>query len=121
MLCRPQHKTGFLVTSFEECSVSTVLTAGYYWPSSHCISDQKFCVRFGRVKSQPFTVSVGLRQGRVLPPLLFIVYISGFQLFAEGSQIQIYTILLESLTQIFNTIQLTRFVLQQNEVCHTKY
>jgi len=31
------------------------------------------------------------------------------------------TILLESLTKIFNTIQLTRFVLRQNEVCYTKY
>jgi len=37
------------------------------------------CVRVGRVKSRPFTFGVGLRQGCVLSPLLFIVYISGSQ------------------------------------------
>jgi len=42
MLCRPRDTTGFLVKSFEESSVSTVLTAGYYWPSDHCIPAQKF-------------------------------------------------------------------------------
>jgi len=37
-------------------------------------------VRVRRVKSRPFTIGVGLRQGCVLSPLLFKVYISGSQL-----------------------------------------
>ena len=35
------------------------------------------CVDVGRVKSRQFTVVVGLRQGCVLSPLLFIVYMNG--------------------------------------------
>ena len=52
-------------------------------------SCSQICVRFGRVKSRSFTVSVGLRQGCVLSLLLFIVYISVSHS-AEGSQIQSY-------------------------------
>jgi len=52
----------------------TVLTVACYWPSSHCIPAQKFvCVRVGGVKSQPFTVGVGLRQKCVLSPFLLMV------------------------------------------------
>jgi len=72
-----KHTTGILVKSFGECCVSTVLTAACYWPSSHCIPAQT-CVRFGRVTSRPFTVGVGVRQGCVLSPLLFMVNISGY-------------------------------------------
>ena len=42
------------------------------------------CVRVGRVKSRPFTVGVGLRQGCVLSLLLVIVYIRGGQITARG-------------------------------------
>ena len=41
--------------------------------SLHSCSD--VCVRVGRVKSRPFTVGVGLRQGCVLSPFLFMVYV----------------------------------------------
>ena len=34
------------------------------------------CARVGGVMSQPFTVTVGLRQGCVLSPLFFIVYMN---------------------------------------------
>ena len=37
-----KHATGFLMKKFWECCRSTVLTATSYWPSSHCISTQKF-------------------------------------------------------------------------------
>jgi len=39
-----KHTTGFLVTNFVECCVSTVLTmtAACYWPSSYCIPAQTF-------------------------------------------------------------------------------
>ena len=42
------------------------------------------CVRVGRIKSRPFTVRVGLRQGCVLLLLLVIVYIRGGQITARG-------------------------------------
>ena len=44
-----KHTTGFLVKSFEEFSVRTVLTAACYWPSSHCIPDQKFVSVSGKL------------------------------------------------------------------------
>jgi len=43
-----------------------------------------------------------------------------FNLFAEGSQIQIYHFVRVALKK-FNASQFTRFVLLQNEVCYTKY
>ena len=76
-----KHTIEFLVKSFEECCRSTVLKAACYWPSSHCIPAKEVCVRVGRIKSRRFTVGVGLRQGCVLSPLLFTVYISGSQPF----------------------------------------
>jgi len=43
-----------------------------FWVKSlHSCSD--VCIHVGRVKSQPLTVGVGLRQGFVLSPLVFIV------------------------------------------------
>ena len=77
MLCRPQkHTTGFLVKSFVECYVSTVLTA-----VKSLYSCSEVCVHVGSVKSRPFTFGVGLRQGCGLLLLLFIVSISGSQTF----------------------------------------
>jgi len=76
-----KHTTGFLVKSFGERCVSTVLTTACYWLSSHRIPAQKFHDRGGRVKSRQLAVSVGLRQGCALSQLLFIVYISDSQPF----------------------------------------
>ena len=56
----------FLVQTFGEWCGITVLTTACYWPSIHCIPAQKVCVHLGGVKSQPFTVGVGLLQGCVL-------------------------------------------------------
>jgi len=52
MLLCPQSFSRFGVKSLHSCS--------------------EICVRVGRVRSRPFTVGFGLRQGRVLSPLLFI-------------------------------------------------
>ena len=78
-------------------------------------------VRVGRVKSRPFTVSVGLQQWCVLSPLLFIVNISGSQLFRWRETNPDQRLCWRDSLTFFNTIQFTRFVLQQNEVCYTKY
>ena len=76
-----KHSTGFLVKSFwgvfREYSVDGSLLLAV----KSLYSCSEVCVRVGRVKSWPFTVGVGLRQGCVLSPLLFIVYISGSQPF----------------------------------------
>jgi len=79
------------------------------------------CVRIGRVKSRPFTVGDGLPQGCVLSPLLFIVNINGSQFFRWKEPNPVLRFYWRSSLNFFNTIQFTRFVLQQNEVCYTKY
>jgi len=67
------------VKSFGECCGSTVLLAACYWTSRHYIPAQKF-VSVSGVKSQSFSVGVGLRQWCVLSPLLlFIVCIRVLQ------------------------------------------
>ena len=53
---------------------NNVLKSVPYWCG--CIPTLNFCVRFGGVKSQPFTLGVGLRQGCVLSPLPFVVYMN---------------------------------------------
>ena len=35
---------------------------------------QKMCIRWGNVHSSPFSVSNGVKQGGILPPILFNVY-----------------------------------------------
>ena len=71
-----KHTTRFLVKRFVvECCRSTVLTAACLLAVKSLYSWSEVYVRVRRVKSQPFTVAAGLRQGCVLSPLFFIVYI----------------------------------------------
>ena len=65
-----KHRIGFLMKQLGECGGSTVITAACYWLSRNYIpvSCSEICVRVGGVKSQPFSVGVGLRQGCVLSP-----------------------------------------------------
>jgi len=65
-----KHMTGFLMKSSGECCGSTVLTAACYWPSKSLYSCSEVCVYVGEVKSQQFTVGVGLRQWSVLSQLI---------------------------------------------------
>ena len=44
-----KHTTGFLVKSFGECCVSTVLTTAWYRATNHCIPCSEVCVRVGRL------------------------------------------------------------------------
>jgi len=100
-----EHTTGFLVISFWEWCVCTVLTTACYCLAVKSLySCSEVCVCVGRVKSRPFTVGVRLRQGCVLSPLLFIVYVSGSPPFCwrePNPDLEIFS----------NTIQFTRLVL----------
>ena len=80
MLCRPRETTGFLVKSFEECSVSTVLTSAYYWPSGHCIPAQRFVSVSGELNHDRSPLVSDSNKG-VCCHRSFSVYISGFQPF----------------------------------------
>jgi len=113
-----KHTTGFLVKSFGERCVSTVLTAACYWPSSHCIPAQT-CVRVWRAISRQFTVGVGVRQRCVLSPLLFIVDISCSQPFRWRETNPDLRFCWRVSLKIFNAN--SHVFLQQNEVCCTKY
>ena len=53
---------------------SMSLTASCYVPLSHSTADRRFVFRVNSKQSKPFHVDIGLRQGCVLSPLLFIVY-----------------------------------------------
>jgi len=66
-----KHKIGSLMKALGSVA-GVVLKAA---KSLYFCSEVSFCVM--GVKSQPFNVGVGLQQGGVLSPLLFIVYMSG--------------------------------------------
>ena len=52
--------TAFVVRSSGKCCRSTVLTIACYLPPSHCLPAQTFVSVSRELKSQPFTVCVGL-------------------------------------------------------------
>jgi len=88
--------TGFLVKSFGECCVSTVLTAACYWPSSHCIPGQTFVSVSGELNHDRSPLGLDSDKGvychrsysKFIPVVL--------NLLAEGSQIQTYNFVGES-------------------------
>jgi len=98
--CSIKHTAGFLVKSFGECCLSTVLTAACYWPESHCIPAQMFVSM--SVESNHDHSSLVLDSDKsVCCHRSFSKFPSVvLNLFAEGSQIQT-TILLESDTKCF--------------------
>jgi len=73
LLTSRKHTTGFLVES-----LGSVEGARCWWPpvllAVRLYSCSEFHVRVGGVKLQPFIVGVGLWQGCVLYPFLFITY-----------------------------------------------
>jgi len=93
-----KHTTEFLVKSFEEFSVRTVLTAACYWSSRHCIPDQKFMSVSGELNHD--------RSPLVLDSVKSVCCHHSFSkstsvvlnLFAEGIQIQTYDFV-ESVTK----------------------
>ena len=121
MLCRPREsiRPGSLWKALGSVAWARCWRPLLAAKSLYSCSD--VCVRVRRVKSRPFTVSVELQQWCVLSPLLFIVNISGSQLFRWREPNPDQRLCWRDSLTFFNTIQFTRFVLQQNEVCYTKY
>jgi len=82
--------TGFLVKSFEECCVSTVLTAACYWLSSQCIPAHAFVPVSGELYHDHLPLVLDSDKGvwchRSFSQSPSVV----FNLFAEGNQIQTY-------------------------------
>ena len=83
-----KHTTGFLVKSFGECCVSTVLTAACYWPSSNCISPRTFASVSGELNHDRSPLVLDSDKGvcchRSFSYLTSVV----LNVFAEGNQIQ---------------------------------
>jgi len=67
-----KHSTGSLWGVLREYGVDDRLLLAV----KSLYSYSEICVCVGRVKPQPFTVGVGLRQGYRLSPLFFIVYMN---------------------------------------------
>jgi len=61
-----------------------VLTTASYWPSSHCIPDQKFVSVSGELNHNRSPLVLDSRQRCVLSLYLFIVYTRGGQITARG-------------------------------------
>ena len=68
--------TEFLRINIGRFCWSKALMVNCYALLSHSTADQRFCVRVNGKQSKPFHVGVGLRQGCVLSPLVFIVYMN---------------------------------------------
>jgi len=115
-----KHTTGFLVKSFGECYVSTVLTAACYWQSSHCIPAQKFVSVSGKLNHDrlPFVLDSDKVCAVAAPFPSLHQWFSTFSL--KGAISNLRFCWRASLTFV-NTIQFTLFLLYQNEVCYTKY
>jgi len=72
--------TGFLAKCLRKCfGVEYGADGCLLLPVKSLYSCSEVYVRVGRVQLRQFTVDVGLRQGCVLSPLVFILYIKGLQ------------------------------------------
>jgi hypothetical protein len=56
------------------------------WAIKSLYENCSCCVRINGAKSNPFTVSIGLRQGCVLSPLLFIIYMDWIARRSQGKE-----------------------------------
>ena len=70
------HVTEFLWINFGRFCGCMALMVNCCAPLSHFIADQRFVFRVNCKQSKPFHMNLGLRQGCVLSPLLFIVYMN---------------------------------------------
>ena len=71
-------------------------------------SHQKMCIRLGNAISPSFTVSNGVKQGGILSPILFNVYIDGLSVLLNSSNMNI-SVCLICTSFFFDTIMYLYF------------
>ena len=74
LLMSKKHMIAFLETSFGRCCCSMGIDGQLLTAIKSLYMHSEVCVRVNSATTKPFRVSVGLRQGCSLSPILFLIY-----------------------------------------------